>query len=68
MKRKARLFIYPVLCMVLLFSLTSAVYADLEDVKQATVSIECICGTGDNAMISSGSGFLVSADGFVTPM
>jgi len=65
MKRKARLFIYPVLCMVLLFSLTSAVYADLEDVKQATVSIECICGTGDNAMISSGSGFLVSADGFV---
>lgn len=65
MKHRMRLFIYPVLCMIFLVSITSTAYADLEDVKRATVSIESICGTGDNTIISSGSGFLVSDDGFI---
>ncbi len=65
MKSRYRLMIYAVVVMIFMLGYTSIAYADLDTVKQATVSIKSVCVIGDTTHTSSGSGFIVSPDGFV---
>ncbi len=65
MNHTARITTCFIFAIILLLGIASVAYADLEDVKKATVSIESVCGSGENSVYSSGSGFLVSADGFI---
>lgn len=65
MNHTARITTCFIFAVILFLGVASVAYADLEDVKQATVSIASYCPTSEGTLVSTGSGFLVSADGFI---